>query len=222
MSGVIALIPCHLASLRICRPVSVAATPSMALNFRRSFAALAGRAALTAVTASPTAAERVPRPPCTTTRKVASGCAAAASSRLCGTIALLLSAAPASANVPAGVAEAIGTVSARTTSMLASVEMTVRADAERKGSFCTVRSSLLRRRRIFPKNQAKARSGLKLSPALSLTLGTDTRGDPPPYGGGEIARMPTRGAGRLTPRSGVRHRCCNRHGRFVREKQCLR
>ena len=63
MSGVIALIPRHLASLRICLPVSVAATPSIELNFRRSFAALAGTAVLTAVTASPTAAERVPRPP---------------------------------------------------------------------------------------------------------------------------------------------------------------
>ena len=95
MSGVIALIPRHLASLRICLPVSVAATPSMALNFRRSFAAVAGRADLTAVTASPTAAERVPRPPCTTTRNVASGRAAAASSRLCGTTGLLLLPAPA-------------------------------------------------------------------------------------------------------------------------------
>ena len=71
-------------------PVSVAATPSMALNFRRSFVALAGRAVLTAVTASPTAAERVPRPPCTTTRNIALGCAAAASSRLCGTTGLLV------------------------------------------------------------------------------------------------------------------------------------
>ena len=46
MSGVIALIPRHLASLRICRPVSVAATPSIELNFRRSFAALAGSSGL--------------------------------------------------------------------------------------------------------------------------------------------------------------------------------
>ena len=45
---------------------------------------------MTAVTASPTAAERVPRPPCTTTRNVASGRADAASSRLCGTTGLLL------------------------------------------------------------------------------------------------------------------------------------
>ena len=54
---------------------------------------------MTAVTASPTAAERVPRPPCTTTRKVASGCAVAASSRLCGTVGLLAGRVPACAVV---------------------------------------------------------------------------------------------------------------------------
>ena len=109
MSGVIALIPRHLASLRICLPVSVAATPSMALNFRRSFVALAGSAVLTAVTASPTAAERVPRPPCTTTRNVASGCAAAASSRLCGTTGLLVARLPRSRTSLPLLADSMGT-----------------------------------------------------------------------------------------------------------------
>ena len=99
MSGVIAVIPRHPASLRICLPVSVAETPSMALNFRRSFAAPAGRVVFTDVTASPTAAERVPRPPCTTTRNVASGCAVAASSKLCGTVGLLAGRVPACAVV---------------------------------------------------------------------------------------------------------------------------
>jgi hypothetical protein len=91
----------------------------MELNFRRRFVAPAGSAVFTVVTASPTAAERVPRPPWTTTRNVVLGWAVASSSRLCGTVGTLRSSAPATAEVAAVPADASGTAIARTT-MLAS------------------------------------------------------------------------------------------------------
>ena len=203
MSGVIALIPRHVASLRICRPVNVAATPSMALNFLPSFVALAGRAVLTAVTASPTAAERVPRAPCTTTRNVAAGCAAAASSRLWGTTGLLL---PTPAIVAAVPADRTGTISVSAivpASAVAhgssrrlgrcSIRTAVRPDAKRDATFLsTVHISVLRRRRITSGIDQKSRSGSRRSAAQMTRYGSVGGASSPFWGTGGVSAIPPR------------------------------
>ena len=176
MSGVIALILCHLASLRICRPVNVAATPSIELNFRRSFVALAGRAVLTAVTASPTAAERVPRPPCTTTRNVASGCAAAASSKLWGMAGPPAPRSPVAAVLADSIVNASTSVQAsvsvhgRNRRFGRSIRTAVPPHATRDtGFFGTVNISILRRRRILP-DQSKESQPPTQEPPHALSL----------------------------------------------------